>query len=51
MDIAEQQGLLIRAVGDSIVLAPPLIIDEAEVDELIKRLESSIDIWSTELCH
>ena len=49
MDVAERQGLLIRAVGDTIVLAPPLIIDEAGVDELIGRLESSLGIWSTEI--
>ena len=43
MDIAERNRLFIRAVGNTIVLAPPLIISEDEINELIKRLKLSID--------
>ena len=30
-----QQGLLIRTTGDTIALSPPLIIDKAQIDELV----------------
>ncbi len=43
MDIAERNRLFIRAVGNTIVLAPPLIISVDEINELIKRLKLSID--------
>ena len=49
MDIAENNGLLIRAVGDTIVLAPPLIITESQVAELTDRLQTSIGIWQSSL--
>lgn len=45
MEIAEQNLLFIRAIGNAIVLAPPLIITEAEIDELVKRLRLSILKW------
>ncbi len=45
MEVAERNRLFIRAVGNTIVLAPPLIITEAEIDELIKRLRLSILEW------
>jgi 4-aminobutyrate--pyruvate transaminase len=49
MEIAEDQGLFVRAVGDTIVMAPPLIITEAEVDELIFRLGQSLQKALAEL--
>ena len=42
MDIAEHHGLFVRAVGDTIVMAPPLIITEDEIDELARRLTVSL---------
>ena len=45
MEIAERNGLFIRAVGDSIVLAPPLIIQASEIEELFTRLRKSIVQW------
>jgi len=32
---AFDQGLLVRATGDTIALAPPLIVEKAEIDQLI----------------
>jgi putrescine aminotransferase len=32
-----------RAVRDVMVLAPPLIISEAEVDELVARARAALD--------
>lgn len=37
-----EHGLIIRNVQDSICFCPPLIITEAEVDELISRFERSL---------
>lgn len=36
-------GLINRASGDALVLAPPLIITEAEIDELFDRLTRALD--------
>lgn len=38
-----EEGLIVRAIGDTIALCPPLIITEAEVDELVMRLERTLD--------
>ena len=35
---AFEAGILIRVTGDIIALSPPLIISEAEIDELIATL-------------
>ena len=35
-------GLLIRVTGDIIALSPPLIISEAQIDELVDRLRKAI---------
>lgn len=37
-----EQGLLIRTTGDIIALSPPLIIEKAQIDELVDRLGSVI---------
>ena len=34
---AQEHGLIVRAMGDSIGFWPPLIITEAEIDELFRR--------------
>ncbi|WP_119421902.1 aspartate aminotransferase family protein [Desertibaculum subflavum] len=45
---AQEHGLLIRAMmNDSIGLCPPLIITEAEVDDLFNRLEKALDETET----
>ena len=44
MDRAEENGLFIRAVGDTIIIAPPLVITEIEVDYLFERLRGSLDV-------
>lgn len=36
-------GLICRAIRDTMVLAPPLIIREGEVDEIVAKLKSAID--------
>jgi beta-alanine--pyruvate transaminase len=39
---AFDHGLLVRVTGDTIALSPPLIISEAEIDELVDKLRSAI---------
>jgi putrescine aminotransferase len=36
-------GLICRAIRDTMVLAPPLVISESEVDEIVVKLKSAID--------
>ena len=35
---AQEHGLFVRAIGDAVVMAPPLIITAAEIDDLLGRL-------------
>ncbi|HEX5506334.1 MAG TPA: aspartate aminotransferase family protein [Thermomicrobiales bacterium] len=36
------RGLIVRASNDGVAVAPPLVISEAEVDELLTKLEEAI---------
>jgi len=40
---ARDRGLILRVIGDRAVFTPPLIIDEAEVDEMIRRFRGALD--------
>jgi len=40
---AEEEGLIIRAIGDSLAVCPPLIIVEDEIDELLRCLGKALD--------
>jgi 4-aminobutyrate---pyruvate transaminase len=37
VELAQEEGLIIRAIGDIIAFCPPLIINAAEVDEMFVR--------------
>ena len=39
----EEEGLIVRAIGDRIAFTPPLIITEAEVVDLVGRFEKGLD--------
>ncbi len=39
----EQRGLILRPLGDTVAICPPLIITEAQVDELFDKLEGALD--------
>jgi len=41
--IAEEEGLIVRAIGDTIAFCPPLIISEDEVRELLRRFARALD--------
>lgn len=45
---AEENGLIIRAMGDSAAFCPPLIITESEIQEMFDRFAKALDeteIW------
>ena len=40
---AQANGLIIRALQDTAALCPPLIISEAEIDEMLRRFRKALD--------
>jgi putrescine aminotransferase len=44
-----KNGLVMRAIRDTMVLAPPLIITEAEVEKLLKKAKLCIDMTAKDL--
>ena len=42
-DRAEEHGLIIRAIGDTIAFCPPLIITESEIKLMISRFNAALD--------
>lgn len=46
--LALEEGLIVRAMGDSIGLCPPLIIARAELDDLFARLARAMDRFDQE---
>lgn len=41
--LAEEEGLIVRAIGDTIAFCPPLIISEPEIQELLRRFTKALD--------
>ena len=48
-DYALANGLVMRAVGDSMILCPPLIISKLEIDELIEIIKKSLNQTLTQV--
>ena len=46
---AFEEGLLVRVTGDTIALSPPLIVSEAQIDEIVQKLGNAIAASSREL--
>ncbi|MFI8978482.1 aminotransferase class III-fold pyridoxal phosphate-dependent enzyme, partial [Ectopseudomonas khazarica] len=42
-------GLIMRAVGDTMIIAPPLVISQAEVDELVEKARKCLDLTLRDL--
>ncbi|MFD1703994.1 aminotransferase [Methylopila henanensis] len=40
---AQEEGLIVRAIGDAVAICPPLVITAAELDLLFDRLETALD--------
>jgi putrescine aminotransferase len=43
-DLCIEQGLVMRAVGDSMIVAPPLVISDDQLDELVDKAWRSLDL-------
>ncbi|HZX52973.1 MAG TPA: aspartate aminotransferase family protein [Pseudomonas sp.] len=42
-------GLIMRAVGDTMIIAPPLVISKAEIDELLEKARLCLDLTAAEV--
>jgi putrescine aminotransferase len=38
-DLCIEHGLVMRAVGDTMIVAPPLVCTPAEIDELLEKAD------------
>ncbi len=47
--IAFRHGLILRCMGDTVALAPPLIIDEAVADEILEKFETTLHDLTAEV--
>ena len=47
-DAAIRNKLMVRAVGDSIITAPPIVCSREEIDSLVDRLERALDATAAE---
>jgi 4-aminobutyrate---pyruvate transaminase len=47
--LGHENGLIVRSIGDTIALCPPMIITEAQVLELIARLRKTLDDTAAQL--
>lgn len=48
-DFCFAEGLIMRAVGDTMIIAPPLVMSREEIDELIRRARRCLDLTAHEL--
>ena len=42
-DLSIANGLVMRSIGDAMIVAPPLVISKAQIDELITKVRKSLD--------
>jgi putrescine---pyruvate transaminase len=47
-DIALQNGLILRATNDTMLLSPPLILSRSQIDELVEKAWKSLDMTARE---
>ena len=48
-DLCVENGLVMRAVGDTMIVSPPLVIDDGQVDELVEKAWRSLDMTAASL--
>ena len=48
-DFSTQQGLVMRATGTTVIIAPPLIISRSQVDELIDKADKALTMLEARL--
>jgi putrescine aminotransferase len=39
-----REGLIMRAVGDRMIIAPPLVITRAQIDEMVALIRRCLDL-------
>jgi len=44
-----ENGLIMRAVGDTMIIAPPLVISKTEIDELMEKAVRCLDLTQKQL--
>jgi 4-aminobutyrate--pyruvate transaminase len=47
--IGRENGLVLRVIGDRIAFAPPFVISEAEIDDMVARVGRTLDASQREL--
>jgi 4-aminobutyrate--pyruvate transaminase len=47
--IGHKHGLIVRAIGDTLAVCPPLIITEAQINEVMIRLKKTLDETAAQL--
>lgn len=47
--IGRDNGLVVRVIGDRLAFAPPLIVSEAEIDDMVARVGRTLDASHREL--
>ena len=50
-DLAVKNGLIMRAVGDTMVIAPPFVLSHADADLLVARARATLDDCQAALRH
>ncbi|WP_276121801.1 aminotransferase [Pararhizobium qamdonense] len=48
-DLVRAQGVILRSLGDSLCIAPPLIIEEQDIDVIIAAIAKALDLLEAEL--
>ena len=48
-DACIECGLVMRAVGDTMIVSPPLVISKAQVDELVEKAWKALDLTAEKL--
>ena len=48
-DICVENGLVMRAVGDTMIVSPPLVFEDAHVDELVEKAWKCLDLTAASL--
>ena len=43
MQLCQERGLIVRAIGDVVALCPPFIVTEAQIDEIFSTLARGLD--------
>jgi putrescine aminotransferase len=48
-DFCFENGLVMRAVGDTMIVSPPLVVEEQHIDELVEKARRCLDLTAAAL--